>query len=237
MKRFTIAVSLLALMMATGALAGPPLNGSYDSTDMGGPAFIGRYTEGWDASGSALDAGTTLNAASWDGMVLGSQWRYWCGTETSSVLLTSTVNSAGNGNATYMKTFVGGYIWLSGDGPWGNGDPEYTGTINSYNEFETITYSEWVPIAAVTNVQANAFFDGYPELCMAFYIGNGTRIATTEIGEVIPADYPDLLDPDCAATRTLGAAWDFTSVTLTIDGCVVSAVDATWSSVKSLYND
>ena len=103
-----------------------------------------------------------------------------------------------------MKTFEGGYIWLSGTGPWANGDADYPGTINSYTEFETIQYTNWVPIAAVTNVQAIVQFDNYPELCMAFSIGNGSRVASTEVGETIPANYPDLLDPSCGATRTEG---------------------------------
>lgn len=225
----------LALLPA-GLLAGPPLNGDYDSQDIGGPLYVGRYTEGWDAGGGALLAGSTLNAESWDGSMLGTQWRYWCSTESGdAVLLVDNVNASGNGNRTYMKTFEGGYIWLSGSGPWANGDPDYFGVIDNYTEFETITYSNWVAIAAVTNVQAVAHFNDYPQLCMSFYIGNGTRVATTANGETIPAGYPDLLDPDCNATRVDGAAWDFTSVTLSIVDCAVGTEEATWGAIKQLY--
>lgn len=230
-----VLLASLALLPA-GLLAGPPLNGDYDSQDIGGPLYVGRYTEAWDAGGGAIQAGTTLNAESWDGSMLGTQWRYWCATEAgSAVLLVNNVNSSGNGNRTYMKTFDGGYIWLSGTGPWANGDPDYFGVIDSYTEFETITYTSWVPIAAVTNVQAVAHFNDYPQLCMSFYIGNGTRVATTEIGESLLADYPDLLDPGCNATRTYGADWDFTSVTLSIVDCAVGTEEATWGAIKQLY--
>lgn len=234
--KFHAIASLALILLATAALAQPPVNGAYDSTDLGGPAYVGRYTEGWDAGGGALNAGTVLNAASWDGMVLGSQWRYWCGVETGPALLLSNfVNAQGNGNRTYMKMFNGGYIWLSGSGPWAGGDADYPGVITNYAEFETITYQNWVPIAAVTNVQATAQFDAYPDMCMAFYIGNGTRVATTDLGETIPANYPDLLDTGCDAGRSEGAAWDFTSVTLTIDACTIPTEDTSWGSVKALY--
>jgi hypothetical protein len=229
----------LFLLLAGASLAGPPLDGDYQSTDLGGPVYTGRYTEAWDAGGGPVLGGTTLNAESWDGAALATQWRYWCGTETSDgVLLVDNVNpSTGNGNRTYMKTFDGGYIWLSGTGPWANGDPDYYGTIDAYTEFETIQYSSWVPIAAVSNVQATAHFNDYPESCMTFYIGNGTRMASTEIGDPIPPDYPDLLDPDCNATRTEGAFWAFTSVTLSIYGCSVSAEESSWGGIKSIYSE
>lgn len=238
MKRRFMALSALLVLLAGSALAGPPMSGSYNSTDIGGLAFVGRYTEGWDAGAGALEPGTTLNAMSWDGMTLGTQWHYWCATEGAApVLLTNTVNAQGNGNRTYMKTFVGGYIWLSGTGPWAGGDVDYPGVINNYVEFETITYQNWVPIAAVTNVQATASFDSYPDMCMAFYIGNGNRVATTDLAQPIPANYPPLLDPGCDATRGEGAAWDFDSITLTIDGCAVSIQESTWGAVKALYGD
>ncbi|HPF71112.1 MAG TPA: hypothetical protein PLQ13_10605, partial [Candidatus Krumholzibacteria bacterium] len=83
----------------------------------------------------------------------------------------------------------------------------------------------------------SAQFDAYPETCMAFYIGNGTRIATTAIGEMIPANYPDLLDSGCGAGRTTGAAWDFTALTLTIGGCAVDTDNTSWGNLKALYNE
>jgi hypothetical protein len=237
MKRLVTVVSLLVLFTGT-SFAGAPLNGDYQSTDLGGPLFLGRYSEGWDSGNSALTPGTTLNAQSWDGMTLGNQWHYWCSTtETTPVLLVNNVNASGNGNRTYMKTFVGGYIWLSGSGPWANGDVDYPGHIDSYTEFETITYSNWVEIAAVTNVQAIAYFDNYPGTCMSFYIGNGTLIASTDLGETIPANYPGLLDPGCSATRVHGAAWDFTSITLSIVDCAVGTEESTWGGIKSMHGN
>lgn len=237
MKRSAIAsIVLFILLLAEASFAGAPLSGAYQSTDLGGPVYVGRYTEGWSGGGGALKVGTTFNAASWDGLTLASQWHYWCATEPwNGYLLVNNVNSSGNGNRTYMCTFNGGYIWLSGSGPWANGDPDYPGTITSYTEFETITYSNWVPIAAVTNVQAIAAFDAYPGSCMTFYIGNGSRVSTTDLGQPAPANYPPFLDPSCNPTNTLGACWDFFSVTLSITDCAVGTETTTWGGIKSLY--
>ena len=239
MKRSGIAViSLLALLVAGTSLAGPPLDGNYQSTDLGGPVYTGRYTEAWDPGDAAILSGTTLNAESWDGTNLGTQWRYWCGSLIADgVLIVDNVDANGNGNRTYQKIFVGGYIWLSGSGPWANGDPDYPGFIDTYVEFETITYDQWVPVAAVTNVQSSAHFDAYTDNCMTFYIGNGSQAASTDLGDPVPADYPDLLDMNCGATRTDGAFWDFFSITLSITGCATPVHETSWGAVKAMYGE
>jgi hypothetical protein len=239
MKKLATILVILATMAlsATMSLAGPPLPGDYKSTDIGGTIPAGRYTEGWDAGGGALLASTTQNCGSWDGSALGGVWKYTCGTATApATLVFSTVNAQGNGNRTYMMPFDGGIFWLSGSGPWANGDPDYPGTFDSYVEYETIQYSNWVPISAVTNVQAAAHFNDYPTLCMGFSIGNGSRVGTTDLGNVMPADYPAMLDPTCAPTRTLGAWWNFTSITITLTpDCATPAKPSTWGSLKAIY--
>jgi hypothetical protein len=238
MRHLVPCLVLLAVAGGTStSFAGPPLDGSYQSTDLGGVISVGRYTEGWAAGGGALNPGTTHNAESWNGSTLGTEWRYWCGTEmTAGVLLVDNVNALGNGNRTYMKTFIGGYIWLSGAGPWANGDADYPGFIDNYSEFETIQYLNWVPVGAVTNVQAIAHFTNYPSACMTFYVSNGTRIGTTDLGGVKPPDYPDFLAAGtCAPTLTLGAWWNMNSMTLTIAGCQVPVEKTTWGTLKSSY--
>lgn len=230
-----VAVSLFAGI----SVAGPPLDGIYQSADIDplGTVELGRYSESWDIGGGALMTGTTLNAESWDGVNLGLQWRYYCGTMVSDAVLSiDNVNGSGNGNRTYQKTYVGGYIWLSGSGPWANGDPQYTGPIDSYTEFETISYVAWERVAAVTNVQATAHFDGYPQSCMYFAIGNGSEVGNTDDGETMPADYPDLLQQTtCDPVMTMGAWWDMFTLTMTITDCTSPTTETTWGEVKSLY--
>lgn len=240
MKRSVMAAILIASLLPVLAIAGPPLDGIYKSSDVGGPINVGRYTEGWEPGGGALESGTTLNAESWDGADLGLEWRYWCATEfLAPVLLIDTVNPAtGNGNRTYMKQFTGGYIWLSGTGPWANGDPDYPGTIDTYVEFETIQYVNWVPVHAVTDVQATAHFDSYPSTCMNFAIANGVLVGSTDLGGTKPGDYPDFLQQfTCAPVLTLGAWWDMSDLSLYILGCSVPTEEMNWGAIKSLYKE
>ncbi len=235
MKPTAKALLLLALLLPAIAFAGPPLQGFWQTTDLGGPVPLGRYTEGWTAGGGALLAGTTFNAASWDGVSLGSSWRYTCAVEgADGVLISDTVNGMGFGTRTWLKTFSGGTVWLSGTGPWANGEPQYTGTILSYVEYETVTYVAGSPIAATTNVSATATIDGYDEVCLGFTVGNGAKIGDTS-GGTPPANYPALLASDCSPTAPYGAWWNFAQMTLYIDSCTVSAENASWGAVKSLY--
>jgi hypothetical protein len=239
MKRLVTTFAILAALALTAcvSLAGAPLPGSYMSTDIGGTIPVGRYTEGWDAGGSAILAGTTQNCGSWDGSLLGGVWKYTCGTMTGpGILIFNTVNAQGNGNRTYACYYTGGTFWLSGTGPWANGDPDYPGVFDSYVEYESIQYSNWVPISAVTNVQSAAHFDNYGTFCMGFSIGNGSRVGTTDLGGVMPAGFPAMLTPACAATRTLGAWWNFNSLTITLTpDCATSARQSTWGSLKAIY--
>lgn len=238
MTRLLGLLAACAIMLcASLALAGPPIDGDYDSSDIGGPIPTGRYTEGWDAGGSATSVGTTFNAASWDGAALGTMWSYSCGTLLQPpVLLTDNVDANGNGNQTWMKTFTGGTLWLSGSGPWGNGDPDYSGPILSYVEFETLQFSSFERVAAVTNVQATASFDAYPGTCIAFQVANGTEVGATDLGMVKPADYPDFLYDDCSTGAPEGAWWDMTSITLSINYCAVPVEEESWGSIKAKFS-
>ncbi|MBI5836711.1 MAG: hypothetical protein HZB25_05670 [Candidatus Eisenbacteria bacterium] len=240
MMRIATRVLLAAVavtLVAGVALAGAPLSGNYKTNDIGGPISVGRYTEGWAAGGGALLAGTTMMAESWNGVSLGTEWRYTCGRElTPGVLIFDAVDGNGNGNRTYMKTFTGGMIWLSGSGPWGNGDPFYSGPIDSYREFETVQYSSGQPVAAVTNVQAIAHFIGYPSECVAFTVANGLLIGSTAFGMTKPADYPGFLDgTTCNPTMTNGAWWNMMTMTLSINNCATPVKAGSWGALKRIY--
>jgi len=237
MKQTALAL-LLSVALATPALAGPPLDGNYKSTDLGGSVLTGRYAESWLVPNGLLDPATTLNCASWDGATLGTQWRYYCGTMVAPAqLISDNLDVNGNGSRTYMKTFVGGYVWLDGAGPWGNGDPDYPGTLQSYVEFETIQYVAWDRVAAVTNVSSAAHFTGYSLSCMTFAVGNGAEVGSTDYGMTKPADYPDFMDANCNPIGTLGGWWDFIGITLSITGCTVPVEETTWGAVKAIYGE
>jgi hypothetical protein len=176
---------------------------------------------------------------SWDGASLGLQWKYWCSSITiPTETVSDNVDANGNGFRTYKKVFTGGYLWLSGTGPWANGDVDYPGVIDTYEEIETIQYSNWVRTHAVTNVSAIGHFDNYPDMCMTFYVGNGVEMGSTDFGNPLPADYPDfLVQGTCAPTGVYGGWWDFDDMSLAITGCSVPAEDTTWGAIKALYTD
>jgi hypothetical protein len=236
--KVTLCSLLLLAAISSVALAGAPLAGIYRTTDLGGAVSTGHYTEGWSGGGGAMLAGTTLTAESWNGAVLGTEWRYSCATEAAPAVITSdNVDVYGDGNRTYKKTFVGGTIWLSGTGPWAGGDASYPGVIDSYIEYETIQYYGGVPVAAITNVQANAHFDAYPATCMTFYVSNGTKVGSTDDAMTRPASYPAFLEAGtCAPTAPYGAWWDMSSMTLTVSrGCATPAQTTTWGTLKTRY--
>lgn len=238
MKRSGIAaLTVAALAMAATSFAGPPLNGTYQSTDLGGTLQLGRYSEGFAAPGGGVTPGVTYNAQSWDGTTLADQWWYYCGTMVSPpMLLIDTVDGNGNGNRTYMKTFVGGFVWLSGTGPWANGDPDYTGIVDSYTMFETIAYTNWNRIAAVFNIDATGHFDDYTPSCLSFAIGNGSQVGSTDWGDMPPADYPPLLEMGtCNPVAPFGTWWNMHTLTMTIKGCTVPVEETSWGAVKSMY--
>lgn len=232
-----IAAMLFIASIVPAAQAGPPLDGIYQSDDLpGGVISKGRYTESWVGPSMPLGLGNAFDAQSWDGMTLGAEWRYYCGSLANVLVLTDNVDANGNGNRTYMKTFVGGYIWLDGAGPWGNGDADYPGTITDYVEFETVSFVNFARVAAVSNVQASANFSNYPSSCMTFAVGNMAEMGTTD-SMMKPGDFPGFLDPaTCDATRTMGGWWDMFTLTLTISGCTVETQETSWGAVKALYH-
>ena len=165
-----VIVILLSVMVSVPALAGPPNNGTYTSTDIGGTMLPGRYSEYW--FGAPLAVNNTLNEQSWDGGTLGGQWHWYCPWIAGKVLLVNTVNGAGNGNKIWRVTYTGGYCWLSNTGPWGGTDPTYLANISTWVAIVTETYANFVEVGSVRNHSAAATFNGYNEECMTLNVTN-----------------------------------------------------------------
>ena len=86
----------LCIAISAPALAGPPANGTYTSTDIGGTMLPGRYSESWYPT--KLSVNNTLNEQSWDGSTLGTQWHWYCPwIAFPPVLLVNTLDGNGNG--------------------------------------------------------------------------------------------------------------------------------------------
>jgi hypothetical protein len=229
----------LCIVVAVPAFAGPPVNGTYTSTDIGGSMLPGRYSENWTPA--KLSVGNTLNEQSWDGGTLGTQWHWYCPWITfPPALLLNTVNGLGNGIKIWKVTYSGGYCWLDGAGPWAGGDPSYLANITTWNAIVTETYSNFVEVGTVRNHDARAVFVGYDQNCMSLSVTNTEKLGDTNGGPLAP-NYPDFWNwTTCTDIGTAGPGeWgDVDSITYTILGCEpLPVTPTTWGAVKSRYRN
>ena len=228
----------LCIAVSVPAFAGPPADGTYTSTDIGGSMLPGRYSESW--FNTKLSVNNTLNEASWDGSTLAGQWHWYCPWIVSPpTLLLSTVDGLGNGNKIWKVTYTGGYCWLDGGGPWAGGDAFYLANINTWNAIVTETYANFVEVGTIRNHDATATFTGYPTDCMSLSVSNTEKINDTNHVAPLPAGYPDFMDWNGCVTRpndTPGEWGDVDGITFTIFGCTPLATkQSTWGGVKSMY--
>lgn len=231
---------LLVLCLAVPALAGPPINGIYQSTDLLGPMQPGRYTMSWTAPTGHLQLGNTTNKFSWDGAILGAQWWMYCAeVALPPVLINDTVDINGNGSQTWSVTFTGGFCVLAGNGPWGDASElSYLAPYTSYSESQTISFLNFAIVGVVTSVQVQAGpFVGFNNACMSLSISNQNQLGSTDTA-ALPVNFPSFIDPlTCTATRVLGSWGDSFEFTLLITGCVVPVEESTWGAIKALYTE
>lgn len=233
--RNAFTVLMLATMLAVGvssALAQPPVDGVYKTQDLD---FIeGHYSVSWPAGNSFEDNGNLMHMESWDGAALGTEWRIFC--PFIANVTTLYYNDLGGGTiiAGYLIEYVGGNVWLSGSGPWGGGDPAYTGSVTQYRETRNVQIIAGTLTGIDSDHSVNADIDGYQE-CVTFGIGNSEWFGTTTTHGPKPADFPAFLDANCGATGTAGHWGSATDLTLTVFSCTVSTQDESWGAVKALY--
>lgn len=222
---------LLIVLLAAALAAGPALAACPD-TEGRFDAMNGRASEAWcsyppDGGGTP---GNTLNALSWDGAALGTEWHVW-GMAVDAAgpqLLYSYTDGNGYLNVGYLTHYTGGQIRLDGAGPWGDGFQDLTGAIAQTEVTIHITYSD--PVVAVSNIHMTGLIDDCDGDCVIEYIISNAALAWhPSMGGTPPADYPDLL---CGAIT--GELFDICCPTITIS-CVIPNETTTWSSLKSLY--
>lgn len=233
--RNAILISILTVVLVAGAAsvyAGPPINGTYKSSL--GQFDEGREASSWAAGGGFLSTGGVLHAESWDGGTLGGDWKVLCPQVVSVTLIVDLV-FGGNGQRIYQIDYTGGVIELGGAGPWGNGDPVYTGIIDTYVEIRTVLYAAGVKVGSVSDHAVSAHLQGYTQSCMTWGIGNGAWLGESPAAK--PAGYPDYRLASCTPAPDSGHWGDITDLTISVTGCAVSAETKTWGSVKSLYRD
>jgi hypothetical protein len=233
---------LLLLAMAVcacPAMAGPPLEGIYNSDDIpGGTLSTGRFSESWIDPGSAGQIGNTINAASFGGPGLGAEWKMQCGSISQyPQLVSDTRDGNGTGEVTWRTMYSGATFWLASSGPWGNGQ-DYTGTLSSLIATSTHQYINGSLVGIRSNITTNGSFDGFDESCMEYSINNATFFGDTDNNGPLPADYPPFMDSSCQfGTRTRGGWGSVTQLTILVTGCTVPVEDMTWSQVKTLFQN
>jgi hypothetical protein len=229
----TLLAFLLSLMVAIPVLAGPPADGTYKSTDIGGTMLTGVYSETWN--GGPMAVNNTVNEASWEGSTLGTQWKWYCAyVAAPPVLLYDGVNANGDGQKIWQVNYAGGMAWLDGAGPWAGGDLYYEATVDTWIATVTEQYSNFVEVSTIKTVNATASFVGYPDACIVLSLSN---LEKHDDGMTLPPGYPEFIDNTCTSQGTTGPGeWgEVDDITYSILGCTVRTEETSWGAVKALY--
>jgi hypothetical protein len=237
MKTAIVIIFAFVLTMPLLAIANPPIEGTYTSTDLGGQVLLGRYSESWDVADGRLQMGNTVNKLSWDGAALGTQWELSCTRIAGPpVLISDTVDGSGNGFREWKVVYTGGDLILDGNGPWGDGsEPSYSGNLHAYQEIKTFQYVNNQIVQTISNVSIQAQIKSYDESCLTISILNQEELGSTNT-ESLPLNYPAFLVPiSCDPTRTLGSWGEVDEITLFITGCTIPVEETTWGVIKSHY--
>jgi len=230
MKRLLLA--LLVVLMATPVFAACPdqvgIFSTYDNT-----MLPGRAAEAW-CSGTPMTLGNELNTESWDGATVGDQWKVWGMAVDSVTLIEDAVDINGNGWMDYQINYAGGEFWFSKDHTWGDGASDLLGTVSMYITVVTYTYVAGNMVGATANISWNGYFGGCPEMndCVVeFSIANSMLVWSAESGLPEPVGYPGMLCGD----EGDGEVHDHCCITMSLN-CAVANEDASWSSLKAMYN-
>jgi hypothetical protein len=234
----TLLAFFLAIMVAIPVLAGPPADGTYKSTDIGGTMYTGFYSETWN--GGPLSVGNTINEESFDGTTLGTQWKWYCAYVVAPPILLYNGVVGGNGQKIWQATYTGGAAWFDGAGPWAGAptDPFYTATVDTWIATVTELYSGGVEVSTVKTVNATASFAGYPDVCIVLALSNLEKHGDGGTLPAGPPYYPDFMDGNtCASLGTTGPGeWgEVDDITYSILGCTVRTEETSWGAVKALY--
>jgi len=224
---------VVILFLPALALAGPPVVGTYDTIDLGGQVLPGHFSESWPAPAYHEGVvGNTINAQSWDGSSLGTQWTLTCPSIMAPPTLTSDTRVAGTGYVKYETHYQNGSFWFASAGPWG--DEDYTAQVDQMVVTSTHMYVGGVLQRVVSDISVFGAFDGYIN-CMTYTISNAAIVATTQL-KGLPADYPYFMYDNCGNGPTTGAWGDVVQATIVIyPSCEVTSEETSWGSLKARY--
>lgn len=247
--RNALLVSILTVVLVVGAAAvyaGPPINGTYKSTN--GDFDEGTATTTWAVNYHSV--GNKIYGRSVAGGVFTNDWTLGCASVAKAVLIVPKFGPTGQ-EIWQIIYAPGGPVTLGGPGnPWNGGDAVYNGVIDTYTEIRTVQYVNDVVQGAVSDHSISAHLLGYTDTCVAWAIGNGALRGATPGGpkpafaapptlqSVKPAGYPDFPVGGCSFQRLGTGHWDdIRDLTLSITGCTVATEQSTWGNVKAMYRN
>jgi len=187
--RKTVIVGVLAILACQAFAA--PIAGTYRSPDAGSDFLNGRWSESY-AGGHQGAVGDTINAASWDGSALGTEWTA-AGQAIGvppTLVYDSVVN--GSGQRVYLTTYEDGLLTLMAPGPWNpGGDADYLVDIDTYSHTTTMVLVNNQVVTFVTTAFLTGTFQDYPGYEVTFAIGAAIPYGMNTSS--LPAGYPQYL--------------------------------------------
>jgi hypothetical protein len=235
MKKVNILiVACIGLLAGPSLAACPDVIGVWSSNPELDPDFAllnGRYSEAWCSGVGMLEPGNTINAMSWDGAALQTEWRLWdMAINPAGTVLVFDGVSGGNGVRIYQTAYDGGLFWLGADGEWTIGAVELEGFLIDFLVVSTVYYVGGEVTAIVNNISFNGVFTDCGNDCVIeFAIANAARVWNSADGGAMPASYPAFL---CGATT--GELFSTSDITIGID-CAVAVEGQSWSAVKDIF--
>jgi hypothetical protein len=231
------ACAMTVLAQVASAVSYPLLTGTYGT--LNGTIQAGRATESMPSDGAEGLIGNTIWAESWNGAVLGGNWKLTCMKLDGPPTLIYDGLVGGNGQRIYATNYSGGSIWLSGTGAWAaGGAPYYTGTLTMFKVTTTKQFVAGTQVGAVDDINFAGMFEGAGQ-CFAMNIANADLVGMTGSAFLPPPGgvWPAFHGPsDCAAIGSHGNYWSVHDLTLIISGdCLTPDTPATWGRIKSLY--
>jgi hypothetical protein len=176
---------------------------------------------------------------SWNGSLLGTEWRVWCPSISAPPTIVFDTRTNGTGIIRYETSYTGGHIWFSQTGSWGNGE-DYNADIDEFNVTSDHIYQDYVLTGINSNISLQGHFTAYSN-CFTYSISNAEYFGDTNSG-TLPAEYPSFLEPtNCQSGFLTQGAWgevhDITVIIYSPTECTVKSQDTSWGAIKALYKE